>query len=73
MKYITLAQALKTTSLLLGLLFLTELPIYAHGQTKATSGVDLSGNNVALVNVFAELEKQTGFTFLFRQNDTRDR
>lgn len=69
MKYHYLAQTFKTIGLLLGLLFLSELPVKANGQPRNLSNIGLTGNNLALEKVFSELEKQSGYTFLYRQQD----
>ncbi len=64
-----LTRILKITYLLAVFLLLVEQPLQAHAQSKATVKISLSVVNQPLERVFAQLEQQSGYTFLYKKED----
>ncbi|NGM61331.1 SusC/RagA family TonB-linked outer membrane protein [Sphingobacterium sp. SGG-5] len=67
-----LTQILKTTCLLATLLVLVDYPLLASAQPIARVKISLSVTGLSLETVFTQLEKQSGYTFLYKKEEVKN-
>ena len=67
-----LTQIWKAVCLMAVFLVLVEHPLQAHGQIKAAANINLSANNLSFERVFTQLERQSGYTFLYKKEDIQN-